>query len=38
MSTRNIKKKFLGSKLLPERKADKLTAIYEAIAMTMWDA
>jgi hypothetical protein len=31
MSTRNIKKEmFMGSKVLPVRGADNLTAIYEA--------
>jgi hypothetical protein len=31
MSTENIKKKFLGSKVWPVRGADNFTAIYEPI-------
>jgi hypothetical protein len=37
MSTGNIKKKFLGSKVRPVRGADNLTAIYEPVVWTMWD-
>jgi hypothetical protein len=38
MSTGNIKKiMFLGSKVLPMRLDDKLTAIYESTVQTMWD-
>jgi hypothetical protein len=37
MNTGNIKKMFLGSKVLPVRGADNLTAIYEPIVYTLWD-
>jgi hypothetical protein len=37
MSTRNIKKMFLGSRERLAREADNLAAICEPIVKTMWD-
>jgi hypothetical protein len=37
MSTTSRKIMFLGSRAPPVRRADNLTAIYEAIVQIMWD-
>jgi hypothetical protein len=38
MKIRSIQIMFLGSKVLPVRRSDKLTAVCEPIVLTMWDS